>query len=313
MLVNRAVAAGTAETGLGRILLLVTACGWGLNWSVLKFVLHDWPPLFARGSAGLLAAAGLAVVAHLRGENLSIPRGASAPLAFAAGINVFAWMGFTALSLNWLKVSEGALIAYSMPIWAVLIAWPLLGQRPQARSLASLALGIAGIAVLMGGPDFDAGKTPGVLFALAAAILFALGTVRGSRPVPMPLMALTVWQVALGCLPMVALGLWLERPDIPSLSRAGLLGLLYMAMGPMAVCYLTWFGALKRLPASVAATAMLLVPIIGTVSAVPLLGDPLGAREAVAAVLTLGGVGLALWNGATPRAGGHAGGTGGAG
>lgn len=291
---NRVTTAEARKSGLGQILLMVTACGWGLNWTVLKFVLQDWPPLFARGSAGLLGAIGLAAVAHLRGERLSIPPGAGASLALAAGINVFAWMGFTALSLNWLKVSEGALIAYSMPIWAMLIAWPLRRQRPGARSLLALILGIAGIAILMGGPDFDAGKAPGILFGLAAAILFALGTVRGSRPAPMPFIALTAWQVALGCLPMVFLGLLLERPHILALSPPGMLGLAYMAAGPMAICYLTWFGALQRLPTSVAATAMLLVPIIGTVSAVPILGDTLGVREIVAITLTLMGVGLAL-------------------
>lgn len=297
MLGNRAVTAEADESGLGHLLLMITACGWGLNWAVLKFVLHDWPPLFARGSAGLLGAIGLAIVARLRGESLSIPKGARTSVAFAASINVFAWMGFTALSLNWLKVSEGALIAYSMPIWAMLIAWPLLGQRPKAQSLLALALGIAGIAILMGGPGFDIDKVPGILFGLAAAVLFALGTVRGSRPPPpIPFITLTAWQVALGCLPMVVLGLLLERPNIMALSSTGLLGLAYMAAGPMAICYLTWFGALKRLPTSVAATAMLLVPIIGTVSAVPLLGDSLGMREAIAAALTLSGVGLALRN-----------------
>ncbi|SFJ51410.1 EamA-like transporter family protein [Bosea sp. OK403] len=273
---------------------MVTAIGWGLNWSVLKFVLQDWPPLFARGSAGLLGAVGLAAFAAFRGECFVVPREARLRLAAAAGINVFAWMGFTALSLNWLKVSEGALIAYSMPIWAMLIAWPLLGERPNNRSLLALALGVSGIAVLMGGPDLAGGKLPGILFALAAAILFAIGTVTARMTVPMNPTALTAWQVALGCLPMVILSLFLEQPHIFSLSLPGLCGLVYMAAGPMALCYLTWFGALRRLPASVAATGMLLVPIVGALSAIPLLGDRLGGREILAVALTLSGVGLAL-------------------
>ncbi|POR49693.1 EamA-like transporter family protein [Bosea psychrotolerans] len=273
---------------------MVTAVGWGLNWSVLKFVLQDWPPLFARGSAGLLGAIGLAAVAVLRGEHFAVPREARLRLAMAAGINVFAWMGFTALSLNWLKVSEGALIAYSMPIWAMLIAWPLHGERPNSRSLLALALGIAGIAVLMGGPDLAGVKLPGILFALAAAILFAIGTITARTPIPMPPTALTAWQVALGCLPMVILSLFLEQPRVFALSLPGLLGLAYMAAGPMALCYLTWFGALRRLPASVAATGMLLVPVVGVLSAIPLLGDSLGGRELIAIALTLSGVGLAL-------------------
>lgn len=289
-----AVSDEAAHQRSGQILLMITAVGWGLNWAVLKFVLQDWPPLFARGIAGLLGAVGLALVAGLRGEAFAVPRHARLRLAVAAAVNVFAWMGFTALSLNWLKVSEGALIAYSMPIWAMLIAWPLHGERPNRRSLLALILGIAGIVVLMGGPDLAGGKLPGVLFAAGAAILFAFGTVTAREPIAMSPMALTAWQVALGCLPMVMLGLLLEQPQVSSLSAPGLSGLVYMATGPMALCYLTWFGALRRLPGSVAATGMLLVPIVGTLAAVPLLGDTLGARELGAMVLTLSGVGLAL-------------------
>ncbi len=291
---GRVNAAGLADRKLGLVLLVVTACGWGLNWSVLKFVLADWPPLFARGTAGLLGAAGLAILAWRRGERLTVPREARLPLALAAGINVFAWMGFTALSLNWLKVSEGALIAYSMPIWAMLIAWPLNGERPNRRSLMALALGVVGIAVLMGGPDLAAHKLPGVLFGLSAAILFALGTVMARKPIAMPFTATTAWQVALGCLPMVLLSLLVEQPHVLALSGRSALGLAYMAAVPMALCYLTWFGALKRLPTAAAATGMLAVPVVGTLSAVPLLGDALGLREVLAVAITLGGVALAL-------------------
>ncbi len=283
-----------ASQTVGKALLLVTAFGWGLNWSVLKFVLQDWPPLFARGTAGLIGALCLVVLAIARGDSLAVPRQAWAALVTAAAINVFAWMGFTALALNWLKVSEGALIAYSMPIWAMMLAWPLLGARPTRRSLVALALSITGMAVLMGGPDFTVAKLPGVLFAFAAALLFALGTVRARKPIAMPGPAVAAWQVGLGCLPMVVLGLALEQPQIASLSMPGALGLIYMAVGPMALCYLTWFGALRRLPTAVAATSMLIVPVVGTLTAVPLLGETLGLREAAAIALTIGGVALAL-------------------
>lgn len=283
-----------ASQTVGKALLMATALGWGLNWSVLKFVLQDWPPLFARGTAGLLGALCLVLLAIARGDSLAVPRQAWAALVTAGAINVFAWMGFTALALNWLKVSEGALIAYSMPIWAMMLAWPLLGARPTRRSLVALGLSITGMVVLMGGPEFSAAKLPGVLFAFAAAVLFALGTVKARKPLAMPGPAAAAWQVALGCLPMVVLGLALEQPQIASLSMPGALGLIYMAVGPMALCYLTWFGALRRLPTAVAATSMLIVPVVGTLTAVPLLGETLGLREVVAIALTISGVALAL-------------------
>ncbi len=287
---------------MGRLYLLGTALGWGLNWTVLKFVLHDWPPLFARSTAGLVAALGLAIAAASRGESLWVPRDLFGRLGVAAAINVFAWMGFTALSLTWLNVAEGALIAYSMPIWATLLAWPLLGDRPGWRSITALALAAAGITVLMGGPHLSGGggKLPGISFALAAAILFGWGTVRAHKPIPLPPTVLTAWQVGLGCLPMLLISLIWERPRVGALSLPGLLAMTYMAAGPMALCYLSWFAALRRLPTSVAATGMLLVPIVGTLSAALILGEPLGVRQLCAFALTLTGVGLALGRRRTP-------------
>jgi drug/metabolite transporter (DMT)-like permease len=67
-----------------------------------------------------------------------------------------------------------------------------------------------------------------------------------------------------------------------------------MALGPMGVCYLAWFAALRRLPAATAAIGTLTVPIIGIIAAAMMLGEPLGIREAPAMMLTLAGVALAL-------------------
>ena len=44
----------------GLLLVVATAVGWGLGWPMMKIAMRDWPPLFARGCAGLAAALGLA-------------------------------------------------------------------------------------------------------------------------------------------------------------------------------------------------------------------------------------------------------------
>jgi drug/metabolite transporter (DMT)-like permease len=295
---DAATAAAFGPAGMGRLLLLATAIGWGFGWPAMKIAMQDWPPLFARGSAGVTAAAGLALLAALRGESLVPPRASAGRLGLAAAINVFAWMGFTALSLLWLRVSEAALLTFTMPIWATLLAWPVLGERPAARSLASLCLGIAGLFLLMG-PELDGGseKLPGAAFALSAAVLFALGAVTSRRPVPLPPIALTAWLIGLGSTAMIAIGWVVEKPDPGSLTPTGAGALAYMAVGPMALCYLTWFGALKRIPTSTASTGILLVPVIGAASAAVILGEPLGLREMSAFALTLGGVALELRRG----------------
>ena len=128
-------------------------------------------------------------------------------------------------------------------------AWLLLENRPTSQGFAAFVLSLAGIAVLLGadGPMLGEGKLLGIAFALGAAVLFALGAILNRQAVPLPAIALTAWQVGLGCLPMVAIGLAIERPNVAALDAAGFWAMVYMAVFPMGICYLTWFTALRRL------------------------------------------------------------------
>ena len=281
---------------IGFLCLGVTAFGWALNWPLMKLLLQQWPPLFARGLAGVAAALLLFGIAKARGQPLEVPREAIPRLLFASFTNVFAWMGLSTVAMKFVPVGEGALIVYTMPIWATLLAWPLAGIRPRLVDIAALVLGVGGIAVLLGGNGFafDGGRIIGIVLLFSAAILFAIGNILNRVPLPMPPLVVVAWQVGLGCLVMLILGVAFEQPNYGALTAQGLACFVYMTLVPMGVCYLTWFETLRRLPPSSASTGMLLVPLIGVISAALILGEPLGVREVVAMVLTLGGVTLAL-------------------
>ena len=261
-----------------------------------ELLLQQWPSLFARGLAGVAAALILFSIAKARGQPLEVPREAALRLSFASFTNVFAWMGFSTVAMKFVPVGEGALIVYTMPIWATLLAWPLAGIRPKLVDVAALALGVGGIAVLLGGDGFafDGGRIIGIVLLFSAAILFAIGNILNRVPLPMPPLVVVAWQVGLGCLVMLILGVVFEQPNYGALTAQGLACQVYMTLVPMGVCYLTWFETLRRLPPSSASTGMLLVPLIGVISAALILGEPLGLREVVAMVLVLGGVTLAL-------------------
>ncbi|WP_407167225.1 DMT family transporter [Bradyrhizobium sp. ORS 111] len=284
------------DRSIGFLCLVVTACGWALNWPLMKLLLQQWPPLFARGLAGTCAALILGLLALARGQSLAVPRDAIPRLLFASFTNVFAWMGFGTIAMKFVTVGEGALLAYTMPIWAMLFAWPVLHIRPTLRDLAALVLGVAGVVLLLGGGGlaFTAGKLTGIALALSCAILFALGNVLNRKPLPMPPLTVVAWQVGIGCLVMLVLGVLFEHPDYTAITPLGIGCFVYMTLMPMGICYLTWFETLRRLPPTSASTGMLLVPVIGVVSAAVILGEPLGLREIGAMVLTLGGVTLAL-------------------
>ncbi len=276
-------------------MLAVTACSWGFNWPVSKFLLSELPPFEMRTlccGAGAVFAFALAAA---RGENLVPPRGHWGRLTAFAAMNFGAFTILTTLALFWLPASEAVIVTYTLPIWAGILAWPMLGERPTLARIAAMALGLGGVALLVGGVGVAASWTqiPGILCGLAAAWVFALGTVVAKRtPLAMPPVAGVAWQATLGTLPVAALALF-EPLRLGALTGLGWGAIGYVAVLPMVLAYLTWFRALRLLPANTAATGVLLAPAIGVFASAALLGEPLGLRQLGALGMTLAGVALA--------------------
>ncbi len=284
---------GSRVQGFG--LLLLTAFSWGINWPVAKFLLTELPPFSMRALCCAVAVLFAFALAKLRGERLSVPMAQWPRLVIFATLNFGGFIVFSTLSLAWLRASEAVIVTYTLPIWAALIAWPVLGERPTAVAVLALLLGLSGVALLVGVDASAASwaKLPGVAMGLTAAVLFGLGTVLAKqRPLALPAVAGVAWQLALS-LPAVLLLALLERRDWSAVTPLGWSAVLFVAALPMTLAYLAWFRALRLLPAGTAATCVLISPVVGVTGAALMLGDPLGARQVAALGLTLSGVALA--------------------
>src|SRR5271165_3551586 len=112
----------------GLMFLAITSIGWGFNWPVTKYLLGELPPLTLRGGTGVIGAAILAALAIMQGQSLKVSRKIWPRLVLASLLNVTGWMVLMGLALLWLPASEAALIAYTMPVWAAALAWPVLGE-----------------------------------------------------------------------------------------------------------------------------------------------------------------------------------------
>jgi drug/metabolite transporter (DMT)-like permease len=280
----------------GFVFLAVTSVGWGFTWPVLKYLLGELPPLTLRGSTGVVGAGLLALLAILRGQSLRVPAKLLPRLVVAATLNVGCWMVLMGLALLWLPASEAVLIAYTMPIWASILAWPILGERPNLLRIISLAMAFAGLAAIMGGNGFAASveKLPGIIMALGGAFGFAVGTVLAKKlPLNLPPLSAAAWQIGIGSLPVAIVGLSIEKADWAALSGFDWMLLTYAIVIQFCVAYVTWFAALARLPASVAAIGTMAAPVIGVVTAALALHEPLGPGQIAALIFTLAGVALA--------------------
>jgi len=276
--------------------LAITSVGWGFNWPVTKFLIGELPPLTLRGLSGVVGALLLAALAVLRKQSLHVPREIWPRLLLAACLNVTLWMVLMGLALVYLPASEAALIAYTMPVWASLIAWPVLGERPTLLRTLALMMAFAGLASIMGGNGIAASeaKLPGILMALTGSVGFAVGTVLAKRrPIHLPPIPGAAWQVGLGCLPVAIVGLLVETTHLEKVTTLGAWLLIYSVLGQFCIAYVAWFAALARLPASVAAIGTMAVPVIGVVTSALALHEPLGAGQIAALAFTLAGVALA--------------------
>jgi drug/metabolite transporter (DMT)-like permease len=280
----------------GLMFLAITSVGWGFNWPVTKFLLGELPPLTLRGTTGVAGAILLAALALGRGQSLKVDRRLWARLTLFALLNVTGWMVLMGLALLWLPASEAALIAYTMPVWASMLAWPVLGERPSLLRTIALVMAFAGLGAIMGGNGISASeaKLPGIIMALVGSFGFALGTVLAKKyPVPLPPIPAAAWQIGLGCLPVAVVGLLVETTHLEQVTPLGCWLLVYSTVIQFCIAYVSWFAALARLPAAVAAIGTMAVPVIGVVASAIALHEPLGPTQIAALLFTLAGVVLA--------------------
>lgn len=283
----------------GATLLIVVLIGllWGLNWPAVKFMLTEIPPITIRAVAFPIAAALLAFVAKAHGDNL-LPSNTELPSIIVTGLLVvFGFNVLTTLGQMQTETSKAAIIAYTMPAMTAGFSALFLGERLGHYRLIALIVGTAGLAVLAS-EDFSAlvNEPVGPAIMLAAALSWALGNVAlKSRKWGLSSLALTVWFFtvsSVACLPLV---LVFEPPWTQSWPSTPILAtLLYHALGPMVICYAFWTGLVGRLSASVAAITALLAPIVGVLSSVVLLGDPMTWQKVAALAMILLSIALAI-------------------
>jgi drug/metabolite transporter (DMT)-like permease len=280
----------------GLMFLAVTSVGWGINWPINKYLLSELPPLTMRGMTGVAGAVLLGICAVVFGQRLGVERQIWPRLVLGGLLNVACWMVLIGLALLWLPASEAALIAYTMPVWASILAWPILGERPNLLRVISLVMAFLGLSAILGGNGFAASlaKLPGILMALGGAIGFAVGTVLAKKlPLGLPPVSAAAWQIGVGCLPVAIVGLLFENAHLAGLTEVDWMLLAYSTVIQFCVAYVCWFAALARLPASVAAIGTMAVPVIGVAASAVALHEPLGVGQIAALIFTLAGVALA--------------------
>lgn len=271
-------------------ILAALTFAWGFNWTAMKVALDEVPPWTFRSFCLGLGSAVLFAALRAGGQPLGVPRAQWGRLSLLALLNITCWNMLIAFGLALIPSGRAAILAYTMPVWAIPLSFWVLGERLTRRKLAGLILGLLALALLLGDNLVSLGAAPlGSLLVLGAALTWALGTVVQKRfPMHMPAGAYTAWIMLLGGVPIFAGTLLFE--DVESLRAVGpwaWAGVLYNVFVSFAFAHWAWIKIATSVPVSVFSISMLIIPVIGVLSGIAFLGERPSWAEVAALLLVL--------------------------
>lgn len=277
------------------LVMLVLVGVWGYAWVLAKLALQYCGPLdLASLRTALGAAFVLPVLLWLRKPVLPEHPGET----FFVGI--FQTALFLMLN-NW-ALSQGepgktSVLVFTMPFWVLVFAWPILGERIEGWGWLSVALGAAGLVLIL-----EPWNLRATLLAKIAAVLagmcWALGVVISKRlhnRHPVDMFNFTFWQMALGLIPMMVVATATHARAIDWTWQFVTL-LLVLGIVATAGGWMAWFYVLKRLPAGTTSMSSLGIPVVALVSSAIQLGERPGAWELAGMALIGAALSIISWD-----------------
>ena len=172
------------------------------------------------------------------------------------------------------------------PLVAAGIASFVLGEAFTRRTAVAGSVGVAGVAMLVLGPD--AALDPiGVAAAIAGTISMAVGVVltkHWGRPVD--LITFTGWQLTAGGIFIVPLVIFTE--GLPSsISGTNVAGFAWLAIVGTAAAYANWFRGIQALPIATVSFLGLLSPLVATIAGWVVLHESMTTLQMIGATLVI--------------------------
>jgi O-acetylserine/cysteine efflux transporter len=259
---------------------------WGYQFVVIKVGVQAFPPLFFLGLRFIAIA--LLLVPFVKTPS----RAEFGPIAV---ISVF--MGGLNFGLFYIgmRLGSGSMsaVAYQLATpFTVLLAWPLLAERPSVVTSSGVLLAFLGVVVLAAGTD-RSGSAASLLLVVGAAFAFAIANVLTKRHGPFDPLMLTGWSSLFTVPQVMVMSLVLEHGQWRTLFTAGEVGWMALAytifIGGIAGFGL-WFWLIARCSMDRVAPFGLLLPVFALISSVLFLGERVTPTLIAGGLLAVSGV-----------------------
>jgi O-acetylserine/cysteine efflux transporter len=275
-----------------RLLALLVAVCWGVNFPATALALEHFPPLFLVALRFSLIAIPTLVF---------VPR-PDVPFRWLLGVGLgIGTMQFAFLYLGMaagMPAGLASIVLQASAPFTVIIAGVWLREKISTRQAVGIAVAVLGLAAIAFHRSQVAALLP-VLLTLCGALGWAIGNVSTRKAQAPNALHLTLWMSVIPPLPMLAIALLVEGPGRIGASLAtaftlealpAVLGLLYVVVIATIVGYGIWNGLLKRYPSSTVAPFSMLVPVVGVLASWVAFGELIDLTELVAGAAVVAGV-----------------------
>jgi O-acetylserine/cysteine efflux transporter len=261
---------------------------WGYQFVAIKVGVMEFPPLFFLTLRFLAIA--LLLIPFVKRPKRQQFGPIAAISVFLGGLNF--GLFYVGLALGSGSMSA---VAYQLATpFTVLLAWPLLGERPSLATSAGVLLAFVGVVVLAAGPELSVNALP-LLLVVGAAFAFAVSNVLTKRYGPFDPFMLMGWSSLLTAPQAMLMSLLLEYGQLVSLVTAdehGWLALAYTIFIGGIIGFGLWFGLIARCSLGRVAPFGLLLPVFAVISSVLFLGDRMTPKLVVGGLLAISGVAI---------------------
>ena len=217
-------------------------------------------------------------------------------LAVLAFVNIVIPFSLITWGEQSLESALASILNSTVPLFTIVLAALVLHDEPiTVNRLVGLLVGFAGVVILTSrslGPA-SGGNPLGELAIIGASISYACGNVYARRMVHgLRPMVPAFFQVSIAFLVTGALALLTERPFGLTLRPDALFAVWWLGVFGSGLAYLVFFRLLRSWGSTRTSLVAYVLPIVGIVLGVVVLGETLDARILAGAALIVGGVGL---------------------
>jgi len=247
--------------------LLLSLSGlWGLSYLFQKIGLSELPVFSVVLARVGLAAIPLVVILYALGQRLPAAPGLWGGFMAIALLNNVVPFSLIVGGQQWISTGMTAILIGATPMISVVLSHFLGEERMTAGRVAGVAVGLAGVVVLVG-PEALGGFTLGLtgqLLTLGAALSYTLAAIYGRRFRDVPPLVLSTGQLVCATAVMLPLAAFTDRFWTYPVSGGVWAALLALAVFGTSLGYILYFRLLARAGPTNLLLVTLLVPIGAT-------------------------------------------------